>query len=41
VLSYGAAARVISPPELAERVRQAAEAVVRMYTSEESNSTSE
>ncbi|HIP95944.1 MAG TPA: YafY family transcriptional regulator [Anaerolineae bacterium] len=31
VLSYGAAARVISPPELAERVRQAAEAVVRIY----------
>lgn len=32
VLSYGAAARVISPPELAERVRQAAGAVARMYT---------
>lgn len=39
VLSYGAAARVISPPELAERVRQAAEAVVSMYTSKESDTT--
>ncbi len=32
VLSYGTEARVISPPELAERVRQAATAVARMYT---------
>jgi predicted DNA-binding transcriptional regulator YafY len=31
VLGYGTEARVISPPELAARVRQAAEAVARMY----------
>jgi predicted DNA-binding transcriptional regulator YafY len=31
VLGYGTEARVISPPELAERVRQTTEAVARMY----------